>query len=114
MLVFFRDALDRSFTPRRADSLPTRRDDHDHALLRAGIGDGFVAGSHEGDTKAKPELWQDCPRFRAQIEKFQEDATRLIEIALIGNPNSLKGVLADMTRTCKNCHDDFKASSLER
>ncbi|WP_434516109.1 cytochrome c [Dechloromonas sp. ARDL1] len=80
-------------------------------LSRASI-DGFVAGSHEGETKAKPEIWQDWPRFRSQIEKFQADATRLKEIARGGNLEALKTAVSDMTRTCKNCHDDYKTSSL--
>jgi len=97
--------------------IPMNRDElNRHAsylemLSRASI-DGFVAGSHQGDTKAKPEIWQDWSRFRAQIEKFQADATRLKEVARSGNPDALKSVVADMTRTCKNCHDDYKASSL--
>lgn len=99
--------------------IPLNRDElNRHAsylemLSRASI-DGFVAGSHEGDTKAKPEIWQDWPRFRAQVEKFQGDATRLKEVAKSGNLETLKGAVSDMTRTCKNCHDDYKASSLER
>lgn len=99
--------------------IPLNRDElNRHAaylemLSRASI-DGFVAGSHEGDTKAKPDIWQDWPRFRAQVEKFQGDAARLKEVARSGNPETLKGAVADMTRTCKNCHDDFKASSLDR
>lgn len=80
-------------------------------LSRASI-DGFVAGSHEGETKAKPEIWQDWPRFRSQIEKFQADATRLKEIARGSNLEALKTAVSDMTRTCKNCHDDYKTSSL--
>ncbi len=99
--------------------IPMNRDElNRHAsylemLSRASI-DGFVAGSHEGDTKAKPEIWQDWPRFRSQVEKFQGDAARLKEVARSGNPETLKGAVADMTRTCKSCHDDFKASSLDR
>ena len=99
--------------------IPMNRDElNRHAsylemLSRATI-DGFVAGSHEGDTKAKPEIWQDWPRFRTQVEKFQADATRLREVAKTGNPDALKGAVADMTRTCKNCHDDYKQSGLDR
>lgn len=99
--------------------IPMNRDElNRHAaylemLSRASI-DGFVAGSHEGDTKAKSEIWQDWPRFRAQVEKFQADATRLKEVARTGNPDALKSAVADMTRTCKNCHDDYKQSGLDR
>lgn len=76
--------------------------------------DGFVAGSHEGDTKAKAEIWSEWGKFRAQGEKFQQDALRLKELAKTGNIEALKPAISDMTKTCKHCHDDFKASSLGR
>lgn len=75
--------------------------------------DGFVAGSHTGDTKAKPEIWTDWARFRALSEQFQADALRLKEAAKKGSAEGLKAPIAEMTRTCKNCHDDFRSSGLD-
>lgn len=73
--------------------------------------DGFVAGSHEGDTKAKAEIWSDWTRFRAAGEKFQVETAKLKEFAKNGPHDKLKAALADLTRACKSCHDDFKAAS---
>lgn len=73
--------------------------------------DGFVPGSHEGDTRARPEIWKQWKEFRAQAEAFQADAGRLQEIARSGRTERLKAAVNDMTRTCKNCHDDFKSAS---
>lgn len=70
--------------------------------------DGFVAGSHEGATKARPEIWKEWPRFRGQVEKFQAETARLKEVARAGSPDEVKAVVADLTTVCKNCHDDFK------
>lgn len=74
--------------------------------------DGFVAGSHEGATKAKPEIWKDWPRFRAQAEKFQAQTARLKEVAKAGSPEEVKSVMSDLTTVCKNCHDDFKNAAV--
>jgi cytochrome c556 len=103
-------AMAKGKIPMNRDAL-NRHASYLEMLSHASI-DGFVAGSHEGDTKAKQEIWQDWSRFRTQVEKFQADATRLKEVARSGSTDALKGVVADMTRTCKNCHDDYKASSL--
>ena len=105
-------AMSKGKIPMNRDEL-NRHSNYLEMLSRASM-DGFVAGSHDGDTKAKPEIWQDWPRFRSLTEKFQGDATRLKDAARSGNAESLKNAVADMTRTCKNCHDDFKASSLDR
>lgn len=97
-------------------TIPLNRDElNRHAaylemLSRASL-DGFVAGSHEGDTKARPEIWKDWGHFRSLVDKFQADAARLKEVARSGQTDALKGAVADMTRTCKNCHDDFKAAA---
>lgn len=74
--------------------------------------DGFVAGSHEGSTKAKPEIWKEWPRFRGQIEKFQAETARLKDVARAGSPDEVKAVVADLTTVCKNCHDDFKNAAV--
>jgi cytochrome c556 len=73
--------------------------------------DGFIVGSHEGDTKAKAEIWSDWARFRAAGEKFQVETVKLKEFAKKGPQDGLKAALSDLTRACKNCHDDFKAAS---
>lgn len=95
--------------PMNAEALNRNADYLDmlaHVML-----DGFVAGSHEGETRAKPEIWKQWKDFRGLVEKFQADAARLKELARSGKSDQLKPAVAEMTKTCKSCHDDFKASS---
>lgn len=74
--------------------------------------DGFVAGSHEGNTKARPEIWKEWARYRGLNEKFQAETARLKDVARAGTPDAVKAVVADLTKVCKSCHDDFKDSSV--
>ncbi len=73
--------------------------------------EGFVPGSHEGDTKALPSIWAQGSQFRAQAERFRSDAAKLNAIARAGgDAAALKAQMNEVTRTCKSCHDDFKKS----
>lgn len=74
--------------------------------------DGFVPGSHEGDTKAKPEIWKDWERFKSLGDRFQVEAGKLREIARTGDAAAVKAQLGETNKVCKTCHDDFKASKL--
>lgn len=78
--------------------------------LSKNAAEGFVAGSHEGDTKALPAIWSDTQKFRALIERFQAEASKLRETARSGDAATIRSQLDSMARTCKSCHDDFKKS----
>lgn len=81
-------------------------------LAQVGL-DGFVAGSHDGATKAKPEIWRDWPAFRGLNDKYRAQTARLKDVARTANSaEALKPVIAELTRICKACHDDFKAPSV--
>ena len=80
-------------------------------LSRASL-DGFVPGSHEGETKAKPEIWKEWSRFQGLAERFQSETTRLRDVARGDPPDKLKAAVADLTKVCKTCHDDFKAPAV--
>lgn len=87
----------------------TRHANYLEMLSRASL-DGFVAGSHEGDTRAKAEIWTEWARFRSLNDKFVADAVRVKDAVKSNNAEALKNAVGDMTRTCKNCHDDFRAT----
>ena len=36
----------------------------------------FVAGSDKGDTRAKPEIWTDAAKYKAAVEKMQQEKFR--------------------------------------
>lgn len=79
--------------------------------LSKNAAEGFIPGSQEGgETKAAPAIWNEGPKFRGLVDRFQADATKLREITRHGEPAVIKSQLDNMARTCKLCHDDFKKS----
>ncbi len=69
---------------------------------------GFVAGSDKGETRAKPEIWSDTPKFKAVGEKLHDDAVKLLAAAKTGNIDSIKAAVGPVGGSCKSCHDDFR------
>lgn len=78
--------------------------------LSKNAAEGFVTGSHEGDTKALPIIWSERQKFRSLVERFQADAAKLREAAQGGDAAAIRSQLDIVARTCKSCHDDFKKS----
>jgi cytochrome c556 len=69
---------------------------------------GFIDGSDTGDTNAKPEIWTQQDRFRANAVKLQEATVKLAEVARGGNRDAIKAAFGATAETCKSCHDDFR------
>lgn len=74
--------------------------------------EGYVPGSHEGETKALPEIWKDWNRYKALNDRFQAEAVKLRDISKTGDAAAVKAQLSETNKVCKNCHDDFKSSKL--
>lgn len=70
---------------------------------------GFVDGSDKGgNTKAKPDIWQEMDKFRAGATKMQEEAGKLNTIAKSGNLDQIKAAFGETAKTCKACHDNYR------
>jgi cytochrome c556 len=68
---------------------------------------GFQPGTDMGgDTKAKPEIWENMDDFKAKLEKMQQETAKLPEVA--GDFNALKAQVGDTGKACKACHDKYK------
>ena len=71
--------------------------------------ESFPAGSDQGTTQAKPEIWQEPQRFR-QLATESQSATAALRTAVeAGDPKAIKTAYAATGRSCKACHDQFKA-----
>jgi cytochrome c556 len=73
----------------------------------------FPPGSEQGkgwrDTTVKPELFKD-PRHAADLNaEFTRQANELAKVAAAGEATQVKEQFAKLNRTCKACHDDFRA-----
>jgi cytochrome c556 len=69
----------------------------------------FPEGSITGDSKAKPEIWKNMDQFKSDADKMQTEVAKLSVAAKSGDLNAIKAQFASTGKTCKACHDDFKA-----
>ena len=73
--------------------------------------DIFPPGSDVGETRAKPEIWQDTAKFEAAIEAFQTDSAWFARTA---DPSSRIGLgffgmaLRKVGEACDGCHKLFR------
>jgi cytochrome c556 len=83
------------------------------AIANTGLGALFPPGTEQGkgwhDTAVKPELFQDGKKVGEYAANFSREATELAKVAATGDPAAVKDQYAKLTRTCKSCHDDFRA-----
>lgn len=106
-----------NFGPLAAMAQGKRPYDKDAAIKHANIVafvsklplEGFVPGTDTGDTKAKPEIWQDQEDFRAKMDKMNQETAKLGQVAQTGDFEALKAQVGETGKTCKSCHDKFKS-----
>lgn len=72
---------------------------------------GFSAGSDKGTTRAKPEIWSNKDDFNAKMKDFSEAATALAAAAGSGDKKAIAGGIAATGKSCKSCHDEYKAEN---
>lgn len=69
---------------------------------------GFIAGSDQGDTRARPEIWTDSSRFQQEAADFRQAAAELSQAARSGELDALKKAFSATSQSCKSCHDSFR------
>ena len=77
------------------------------ALVGLNIMRGFPAGSGEGNTHAKPEIWSNLDDFTKKMETMQLEAAKLGDIAASGDRKAITDQIGATGKACKSCHDDF-------
>lgn len=83
------------------------------ALANSGLGALFAPGTEHGkgwhETSVKPELFQDSKKAAERGADFAKEANELARVASAGDQATIKEQYGKLTRTCKACHDDFRA-----
>jgi len=83
------------------------------AIANSGLGALFAPGTETGkgwhDTAAKPELFKDGAKVGELAGNFSKEANELAKLAQVGDVAAVKAQLGKLQRTCKACHDDYKA-----
>lgn len=83
------------------------------AIANSGLGALYAPGTETGkgwhETAVKPELFKD-PKHAGEVAgAFNKEANELAKVALGGDVAAVKDQLGKLQRTCKACHDDFRA-----
>jgi len=68
----------------------------------------FPPGSDLMESKAKPDIWKQMPKFKDYSEKMQKEVANLSTAAKSGDLNKIKTAFGAAGKSCKACHDDFR------
>ncbi|MFI5396039.1 MAG: c-type cytochrome [Candidatus Binatia bacterium] len=66
----------------------------------------FPPGSTHAKSRAKPEIWQNWPKFEEGTKELQANAGRLAAAARSGG--DVRAAAKAMFGACKSCHDQFR------
>ena len=72
------------------------------------IPDMFPAGSGEGETRAKPDIWQDWAKFEAAAKALQSSTAKLVEAAESGDMGAVGAAAGAVGDACGGCHKPFR------
>ena len=70
--------------------------------------DYFPAGSDQGSTKAKPEIWKETPRFKQLAQALQAESAKLKAAVHGGDVDAIKAAFGATAKSCKACHDAYR------
>jgi cytochrome c556 len=66
-------------------------------------------GPEAGKTQALADIWAKPAQFKAAMKMFSEAAPKLNAAASAGDVAAIKTAFGDVGKSCKNCHDQFRA-----
>jgi cytochrome c556 len=71
--------------------------------------DYYPAGSDQGTTKAKPEIWKETPRFKQLAQALQSESVKLKAAVHGGDRDAIRAAYGATSKSCKACHDAYRA-----
>lgn len=72
---------------------------------------GFPEGSHTGQTRAKPEIWENMEDFKAKSQDMKTSTVALQQAAASGDKDAIIGAFKKTGGSCKACHDEYKSEN---
>jgi cytochrome c556 len=83
------------------------------AIANSGLGALFAPGTEQGkgwhETATKPELFKDGKHAAELAGDLSREANELARVAAVGDIALVREQFGKLGRTCKACHDDFRA-----
>ncbi len=83
---------------------------HARAMQAAGrmLDDICPPGSDVGESRAKPEIWQQPDKFKAAMRAFQTASDDLVAAAETGDMGAIGAALGGAGKGCGGCHKPFR------
>ena len=72
------------------------------------LDDIFPPGSDVGETRAKPDIWQQPEKFKAGVKAFQDASVQLVQAAESGDMGAIGDALGGVGKSCGGCHKPFR------
>lgn len=72
------------------------------------IPDIFPPGTDVGETRAKPEIWQNWAKFEAAYKSLQSESGELARVADSGDMAAIGAQLEKVGEACGGCHKPFR------
>ncbi len=72
------------------------------------LDDVFPDGTDVGDTRARPEIWQDKAQFAAAVKALQTATGELVSVAESGDLTAVGAQLKKVGQACGGCHKTFR------
>ena len=86
---------------------------HAEALhhLSVGFAEMFPAGTEPGKqkTEAKSEIWSKADAFKAAAAAYESETGKLVDVSKTGDLAAFKAQFDAVGKSCKTCHDGFRA-----
>jgi cytochrome c556 len=70
--------------------------------------DGFDPSTQGEKSKAKPEIYKDAAKFKAAVEGFEADVSKLGAAARAKDEAGVRASFGAVAKSCGNCHDNFR------
>jgi len=78
------------------------------ATLAPVFASAFPAGTDQGDTRARPEIWSQPDKYKQAMDRYLAEASKMVDAAKSGNADNIRTQFGALAKTCDSCHDDFR------
>ena len=70
--------------------------------------DVWPPGSAVGESRAKPEIWQNWNEFQELYDSYMVQVVKLAEVSATGDLAAIGAQLGEVGNTCGACHNRFR------
>ena len=70
--------------------------------------DGFQESTKGEKSAALPAIWEKGGEFRQAAERFESEASKLVQVAKSGDEGAVKAQIGAVGKSCGGCHETFR------